>query len=187
MRLTGFQVRMFKCVIDSGWIAVTPLTVLVGRNESGKTALLKALHKFNPFRPEPYAAREWPRGHRDARSAEQVVCVAEFELSPGAEAELQSLTNASSPPGRLKVTRDVAGRFEVLFPSELFPQKLHPNEVDRICGSLPEPPRAVGAPFEAQARSCKEEAVRLAHEGRFSELAAIPEIHRASLQRAVGP
>jgi predicted ATPase len=178
---------MFKCVIDSGWIAVTPLTVLVGKNESGKTALLKALHKFNPFTPEPYAAREWPRGHRDARSAEQVVCVAEFELSADEEAELQRLTNAPSPPGRLKVTKDVAGKFEVLFPSEIFPQKLHPNEVDSICGSLPEPPRAVGAPFEAQARSCKEDAVRLAHEGRFSELAAIAETHRARLQGAIGP
>jgi len=32
------------CVIDSDWIDVTPLTVVVGKNESGKTALLKALH-----------------------------------------------------------------------------------------------------------------------------------------------
>ena len=54
MKLTGFQVQMFKCVIDSGWIAVTPLTVVVGKNESGKTALLKALHEFNPFKPEPF-------------------------------------------------------------------------------------------------------------------------------------
>jgi predicted ATPase len=187
MRLTGFQVQMFKCVIDSGWIAVTPLTVLVGKNESGKTALLKALHKFNPFRPEPYAAREWPRGHRDTRSAEQVVCVAEFELSPGEEAELLSLTNTPLPPGKLKVTRDFAGKFEVVFPSDVLPQKLHPNEVDRICGSLPEPPQAIGATFEAQARSCKEEAVRLAHEGRFSELAALPGTHRVRLQSAIGP
>ena len=64
----------FSCVsLTYVVVAVTPLTVLVGKNESGKTALLKALHKFNPFKPEPYATREWPRGHRDARSADQVV------------------------------------------------------------------------------------------------------------------
>src|SRR5262245_10645350 len=87
MRLVGFQVQMYRCVMDSTWIPVTPLTVLVGKNESGKTAILKALHKLNPFHPEPYHLREWPRGHRGTRSPEQVVCTAEFELSARARAE----------------------------------------------------------------------------------------------------
>ena len=187
MRLTAFRVQMFKCVIDSDWIAVTPLTMLVGKNESGKTALLKALHKFNPFKPEPYATREWPRGHRDTQSTEQVVCVAEFELSHAEVAELRALTNMPALPGTLQVTKDYAGKFEVLFPTEVFPDKLHPNEVDRLCGSLPEPPQPIGAPFTTQAHSCKEEAVRLAHEGRFSELASIPETHRVLLQGAMSP
>ena len=187
MRLTAFRIQMFKCVIDSDWIAVTPLTVLVGKNESGKTALLKALHKFNPFKPEPYAIREWPRGHRDTQATGEVVCVAEFELAPEEVAELLALTNMPALPGTLQVTKDYAGKFEVLFPTEVFPDKLHPNEVDRLCGSLPEPSQPIGAPFATQAHSCKEEAVRLAHEGRFSELASIPETHRVLLQGAMSP
>lgn len=35
MQLTEFRVQMYKCVIDSGWVEVEPLTVLVGKNESG--------------------------------------------------------------------------------------------------------------------------------------------------------
>jgi AAA15 family ATPase/GTPase len=38
------------------------VTNFVGRNESGKTTLLKAFHKFNPATPEPYdAQKEFPR------------------------------------------------------------------------------------------------------------------------------
>src|SRR4026209_2722874 len=86
MRLVGFQVQMYRCVMDSTWIPVTPLTVLVGKNESGKTAVLKALHKLNPFHPEPYHLREWPRGHRGARSTDQVARTAEPEPSAPAAA-----------------------------------------------------------------------------------------------------
>src|SRR5258705_745772 len=82
MKLVGFQVQMFKCVIDSDWIEIAPLTVVVGKNESGKTALLKALHKFNPFKPEPYQQRERPRGHRAKWPPGHIACTAEFELPP---------------------------------------------------------------------------------------------------------
>ncbi|MCI0457393.1 MAG: ATP-binding protein [Gemmataceae bacterium] len=63
MKPVAFRVQMYRSVSDSGWIEINPMTVLVGKNESGKTTLLKALHKFNPFSPEPYTMdSEWPRG-----------------------------------------------------------------------------------------------------------------------------
>ena len=49
MDLICFRVTMYKGILDSGWVEVNPLTVLVGKNESGKTSLLKALHKLNPY------------------------------------------------------------------------------------------------------------------------------------------
>jgi AAA15 family ATPase/GTPase len=56
------QVTNFRNIDDSGWIPIERVTAFVGRNESGKTALLKALHKFNPATPEPYKPqREFPR------------------------------------------------------------------------------------------------------------------------------
>ena len=45
--LGRFRVRKFRNIDDSGCIPVERVTAFVGRNESGKTALLKALHKFN--------------------------------------------------------------------------------------------------------------------------------------------
>ena len=61
MRLAEFRVQMYRSIIDSSWVKVNSLTVVVGKNESGKTTLLKALHKLRPFSPEPYSMdSEWP-------------------------------------------------------------------------------------------------------------------------------
>ena len=49
MRLTSFQVREYQSVWDSGEIEIGDVTCLVGKNESGKTALLQALYKINPI------------------------------------------------------------------------------------------------------------------------------------------
>jgi predicted ATP-dependent endonuclease of OLD family len=47
MRLRSFRVCGFRCIKDSGWIKVKDLVALVGRNESGKTALLQSLMLLN--------------------------------------------------------------------------------------------------------------------------------------------
>ncbi len=47
MRLERFRVGHFRSVKDSGWIDVGHRTVLVGRNESGKTNLLLALRALD--------------------------------------------------------------------------------------------------------------------------------------------
>lgn len=49
MQLTRFRVRKFRNIIDSGEVRVDEnVTCLVGMNESGKTAVLSALHRLNP-------------------------------------------------------------------------------------------------------------------------------------------
>ena len=48
LKAIRFRVYNFRNIDDSGWIPLEKVTAFVGRNESGKTALLKALHKFNP-------------------------------------------------------------------------------------------------------------------------------------------
>src|SRR6266404_2099528 len=47
MRLREFRVQGFKCIHDSGPVAVGDIAALVGKNESGKTALLEALTHLN--------------------------------------------------------------------------------------------------------------------------------------------
>src|SRR6476661_6540712 len=148
MKLTAFRIHRYKSILDSGWIEVSPLTVMVGKNESGKTTVLKALHKFNPFDPEPYTLdREWPRSQRKGRSENQVVCSTRFALSPEESEELLTLTEGRSLPAELVVTRDYKGRIAVGFPEDLFAGKLHPNEVDTLCDALPIPAEPVGDAF----------------------------------------
>ncbi|MCF6178112.1 MAG: AAA family ATPase [Geopsychrobacter sp.] len=52
MKLKSFQVTNFRSVRDSGLIDADDVTCLVGKNESGKTALLHALYRLNPINPE---------------------------------------------------------------------------------------------------------------------------------------
>jgi predicted ATPase len=59
MRLKSAQVRMFRNIVDSGQITFEPdVTCVVGKNESGKTALLQALHRQNPA-PAPSVFNEF--------------------------------------------------------------------------------------------------------------------------------
>lgn len=52
MKLIKFEVRDFKSVRNSTAIEIGDVTCLVGKNESGKTAILQALYKLNPVVPE---------------------------------------------------------------------------------------------------------------------------------------
>jgi len=51
LKLISIQVKKFRNFIDSGEVNIGPdITCLVGKNESGKTALLKSLYYLNPAR-----------------------------------------------------------------------------------------------------------------------------------------
>jgi len=183
MQLSEFQVKMFKGVIDSGPIGVDPLTVLVGKNESGKTTLLKALHKLNPATPEPYdIEHEWPRGRRRERRKDHVVCSAKFDLDQDEVASLATVTDQKMTASSVTVTRNYDGQLEVEFPSDVFPDKFHPNDVDKVCSTLPALPEGIGLAFKDAATKSSEEIRRLAREGRFSELEQARGRHATELQ-----
>ncbi|MCL2541319.1 MAG: AAA family ATPase [Nocardioidaceae bacterium] len=63
MQLTRIRVQRFRNIIDSGDVAVDEnVTCLVGMNESGKTAILSALHRLNPVDGEDFdEQRDYPR------------------------------------------------------------------------------------------------------------------------------
>ncbi len=48
MELKSFCIRNFRSIDDSGDIDVSRITALLGRNESGKSNVLRALHSLNP-------------------------------------------------------------------------------------------------------------------------------------------
>lgn len=63
MILESARVENFKCIDDSTEFSIRSLTALVGKNESGKTALLKALYRINPILPVDgrFLDTEYPR------------------------------------------------------------------------------------------------------------------------------
>lgn len=81
MILESARVENFKCVDDSTEFSVRPLTALVGKNESGKTALLQALYRVNPllasegsFVEMEYPRRRWAAyRQRRQKGADRVV------------------------------------------------------------------------------------------------------------------
>ena len=98
MQLKSFRVQKYRNIEDSGQVELLDaLTCVVGKNQAGKSALLRALHKFNPHRPAPYdMRREWPRGQRTDRNDQQVVCAVHFILSPEELATLAEIAGQVS-------------------------------------------------------------------------------------------
>ncbi len=52
MKLSKVKVTEFQSIIDSNEFDIGDITCLVGKNEAGKTALLKALYRLNPIIPK---------------------------------------------------------------------------------------------------------------------------------------
>ena len=113
MRIKAFKVQMYRPILDSGWVDVDDITVIVGKNESGKTALLKALHKFNPFNPDPYTLnREWPRGHRSSQSLDAVVVTVRFEFGNDESKEISQFITGGEEPTGVEIARKYNGEFD---------------------------------------------------------------------------
>lgn len=63
MVLVDVRIKNYKCILDSETFAIDQLTCLVGKNESGKSAILQALYKLNPVDKEDTydALYEYPK------------------------------------------------------------------------------------------------------------------------------
>src|SRR5262250_2252588 len=93
MELKSVRVQNYRSIEDSGTVPVPDVTCLVGKNESGKTAFLHALHLLNPLNPiggktafddvMDFPSRRFSgyRKVRDDYPADVVTAV--FELSDG--------------------------------------------------------------------------------------------------------
>jgi predicted ATP-dependent endonuclease of OLD family len=136
MQLTAFRIFKYRNIEDSGLVnLVDRQTCIVGKNQSGKTNLLKALQKLNPHdKSVRYEVRsDWPRGGRRAKDESQVVCEAHFILDADEKAELESLSEGPMPATMAVVTKNYAGQYTVRFPEhpDLFPDRLHPRDLIR--------------------------------------------------------
>lgn len=116
MQLTAFRVENYRSVLDSGWVRLEDITVIVGKNESGKTSLLKALWKFNAYKDECYdLLREWPRGRRREMADTQNVITVHFDFTPEERAQLQEIEPAFAEVTGAHVSRNYRGDYSYQF------------------------------------------------------------------------
>lgn len=87
MKLTKIQVKNFRSIDDSGEFEIDDLTCLVGKNEAGKTAILRAIHGLAPTDDFKYdKTRDYPRrflskfDERHPKGSSEV-CVSTWQLS----------------------------------------------------------------------------------------------------------
>lgn len=95
MKLISVQIRDYKCIEDSGSFTIGPVTCLVGKNESGKTAILEALHKLKPddeskFLDLDYPRRKW-QPNMDTSKLPKNVIQTEWEIE---ESDIEALVRS---------------------------------------------------------------------------------------------
>src|SRR5690348_15251524 len=125
MRLTSVRVRRFRNILDSNPVTVQgDVTCLVGKNESGKTAILEALYLLKPIYPATFHdIDDYPRwllaNHRRSGEIEKTSPVeATFELeAPDVEAiEAVAGPGIVSVGSHLVVSRDYTNELHVELP-----------------------------------------------------------------------
>ncbi len=126
MKLREFRVRAFRCIHNTGSVTVSDTAALIGKNESGKTAILAALAHLN--RDKPIDPQDICDDLVDDLKPDDRIVEALFELTP-AERDLatQEVPGVSDLTHvrifRTKAATDV----EYEFPSAKFSKKFAPN------------------------------------------------------------
>lgn len=116
MKLDSFRVQNYRSILDSGWVELTDILTIVGKNEAGKTSLLKALWKLKPFKPAPYSLdREWPRGRRKDRSETAPVIAANFTFSPVEVATLSHVDVSCEGLTGIEITKSYDGKYRLVY------------------------------------------------------------------------
>lgn len=154
LRASRFRVQNFRNIDDSGYIPIEQVTAFVGRNESGKTALLKALHKFNPATAEPYnAQREFPRDRytREFRNgADWPVCSVAFEIGDLLRSEIKPLLDGGAPPKEAICTKYYDGSLEITFEPTVESKDVEPKPLIAALKDVAAAARRLEAPAPEQ-------------------------------------
>ena len=171
MKAIRFRVQNFRNIDDSDWIALEKVTAFVGRNESGKTSLLKALHKFNPATPEPYdAQREFPRdrytrdyGSNGSKGKDWPVCSVEFEIPEELRTEIAELLEEDGKsPKKVIAIRYYDGTLKFEYTPAIEEKSLAPEPVLNALEAFASSARRLQAPDAEQEEAMAAQRTELA-------------------------
>ena len=134
MKLNEFRARNFRSVNDSGSIRVSERTALVGRNESGKTNLLLALHSLKTAKgiEALKSVKDFPRERKLAEcSNDTPVVETTWTLTAEEHAELSKLWTRGSGAKSVTIGRNYAAsrwvRFDGVKPVKFDPKVVEAN------------------------------------------------------------
>ena len=159
IKIAQFRVQNYRNIDDSGWIPVESVTCFVGRNESGKTALLKALHKFNPAASEPYdPQREFPRDRytrdyvaKGSEGSDWPVCSVEFVLPDDLKDEISALLEpGQKTPSHAVGTRHYDGSLLFEFDPKIHEEALTSDSIVKALETFAARARRLKAPTPEQ-------------------------------------
>ena len=131
MKLKQFRIQNYRSISDSGFIYVGQLTSLLGRNESGKSNLLRALHSLNPsdgFQPLD-KVKNFPRHRRlEECTANTPIVSTIWDLDDSDREELAELWSNGGTATAVRINRNYGDRGTVSFEgvAEL---KFEPNTI----------------------------------------------------------
>ena len=190
MRAVRFRVQNFRNIDDSGWIPIERVTNFVGRNESGKTTLLKALHKFNPASPEPYdAQRDFPRDRytRDyvaggSNGDEWPACSAAFELPEDLKSQIAAIISKDQEsPKETIVTRFYDDSLSFSYVPKLEEKPLAAESLVKALAAFSSAARRLQAPSTDQEEATAAQRTTLATwaTGWTDKLKATPDLRNA--------
>lgn len=154
LRPLSFRVQNFRNVDDSGPVELDRVTALVGRNESGKSALLQALHKFNPATPTPYKPQiEYPRDrfkaeYRAEKARTIPVCSVTFAIEGELREKVDQISGTPGKPETITYTRHYGGNLAYRLQPDITQISVLSDDVDRALTKLASSARRIKADSE---------------------------------------
>jgi hypothetical protein len=118
MELEAFRIQNYKKIDDTGWISCNEVTVFVGKNEAGKSAIFRGLSKLNPSDGEQYdPLKEFPRRRYTSEFADRdwPVASGRFALWDSEVQDLSKIHPALATVESVEVTRYYSSQATVGF------------------------------------------------------------------------
>ena len=118
MQLAEFRVQNYKIIEDTGWVPVQKLTTFIGKNESGKSAIFRALSKLNPSDGEGYdGLKEFPRQRYAAEitRTDWPVASGRFILTPDEQRDISAISELCNEVESVEVTRHYTGTYSIIY------------------------------------------------------------------------
>ncbi|MDD5671183.1 MAG: AAA family ATPase [Candidatus Omnitrophica bacterium] len=118
MHLIAFRIQNYKKIRDTDWVLCENLTVMVGKNEAGKSCLFRGLSKLNPSDGEKYdGLKEFPRSRytKEFQLQDWPVATGRFALSEEERKHLSDLAPSLNEVKEVEFTRHYSWSLSTFF------------------------------------------------------------------------